>query len=47
MRVHICVSVVNELCLSSKCLIPARVGVFLFRLMQPGEVSASAAAGYQ
>ena len=30
-----------------ECLIPMCVGVFLFRLMQSGEVSASTAAGYQ
>lgn len=37
----------NGLCSSSECLIPECVGVFLFRLMQSGEVSASTAAGYQ
>lgn len=50
MCIHVCVCMsvyIWALFKLTECLIPARVGVFLFRLMQSGEVSASTAAGYQ
>lgn len=50
MCIHVCVCTsvyIWALFKLRECLTPASVGVFLFRLMQSGEVSASTAAGYQ